>query len=75
MSSYKNTRICYLPDHVIVRDVQNVLNAEGGGETKADQAIRGRITYTAGVFMEYVEALTRVRSSGRVNLGRYPYGM
>jgi NAD(P)H-dependent FMN reductase len=75
MSSYKNTRICYIPDHVIVRDVQNVLNDEGDGETKADQAIRRRIAYTAGVLMEYVEALTRVRASERVDLGRYPYGM
>jgi hypothetical protein len=75
MGSYKNTRICYIPDHLIIRDVKNVLNAEGRGETGADEAIRKRIVYTAGVFMEYVEALTRVRASERIDLGRYPYGM
>ncbi len=29
MSSYKNSRICYIPEQIIIRDVENVLNEAG----------------------------------------------
>ena len=45
ISSYKNTRLCYIPDHVIVRNVGQMLHGDQPAE-EHDQALRGRITYS-----------------------------
>ncbi|MDZ4726354.1 MAG: NAD(P)H-dependent oxidoreductase [Leptospira sp.] len=73
-SSYKNTRIVYIPDHVIVRNVEKVLN-QPEPEHKDDERIRTRIDYTIGVFLEYVKALKLVRESGVIDLKQFPTGM
>ena len=74
MSSYKNTRICYIPDHVIVRNVGRMLQ----GPEPADQddaALRNRLQYCLQVLLEYTKALRLVRSSGRIDLKKFPYGL
>ncbi len=73
-SSYKNTRLVYIPDHVIVRYVESALNSHDP-ESKDDQRIRGRIDYSLDVFLEYVKALKMVRSSGIIDLKNFPTGM
>lgn len=70
----KNTQICYVPDHVIVRDARNVLN-DGEPASEADAWLRGRIDYSLGMLGVYAQALRTVRESGRVDLKSYPYGM
>lgn len=75
MSSYKNTRICYVPDHVIVRNVGSVLNAQSVVESPEDQYVRDRIEYALGVFNVYVSALEIVRRHPAVDLETYFYGM
>ncbi|MFN3786102.1 MAG: NADPH-dependent FMN reductase, partial [Thiothrix sp.] len=46
MSSYKNNRICYLPEHLIVRHVESVLNADASNNNPdADRYFRERIIY------------------------------
>lgn len=74
MSSYKNTRIVYLPDHVIVRHVESVLNSETP-EGKDDEYIRVRLNYTLNVLVEYAKALTTVRQSGVIDIKTYPFGL
>jgi NAD(P)H-dependent FMN reductase len=73
-SSYKNTRIVYLPDHVIIRFVEKVLNKEEP-ESKDDELIRKRIDYSLSIFIEYVRALEAVRKSGVIDLKQFPFGM
>ena len=73
-SSYKNTRLCYIPDHVIVRNVGQVLKGEQPAD-EHDDAIRNRITYSLRVLLEYAKALKLVRDSGVVDLKTFPYGM
>jgi len=73
-SSYKNTRLCYIPDHVIVRNVGQVLRGEQPAD-EHDDAIRNRITYSLRVLLEYTKALKLVRDSGVVDLKTFPYGM
>ena len=47
MSSYKNNRICYLPDHIIVRNVEKILNdATEDNDQSADGYFRERIEWT-----------------------------
>jgi len=76
MSSYKNNRICYIPEHVIVRNVESVLNddpAQNNPDT--DSYFRERITYALGILKEYALALSQVRASGAADLARFKNGM
>ncbi|ABZ95852.1 NADPH-dependent oxidoreductase [Leptospira biflexa] len=74
MSSYKNTRIVYIPDHVIVRHVETLLNADSP-ESKEDEYIRNRLTYVVNVLIEYAKAFTTIRSSGVIDIKTYPFGL
>lgn len=74
-SSYKNTRVCYIPEHVIVRDVNHVLNP-GEPASRDDVYLRGRVRYAVNLLLVYAEALTRVRDTrGAIDHERYPNGM
>lgn len=75
MSSYKNTYVCYIPDHVIVRSVAGLLNDPATPQSQDDERIRTRLRYALGVLLQYGKALQQVRTSGAVDLARYPFGM
>ena len=76
MSSYKNNRLCYIPEHVIVRNVEHVLNADDDkNNPDADRYFRERIPYALGVLREYALALTGVRESGAASLQEFRNGM
>ncbi|WP_437779848.1 NADPH-dependent FMN reductase [Sorangium sp. So ce1097] len=75
MSSYKNTYVCYIPDHVIVRSVAGLLNDPAAPQSQDDERIRARLRYAVGVLLQYGKALQQVRASGAVDLARYPFGM
>ncbi|BBL72593.1 NADPH-dependent FMN reductase [Methylogaea oryzae] len=74
MSSYKNTHLTYIPEHVIVRNVGEVLNGETA-HSEEDAAVRQRLDYGLMVLAEYSRALRQVRDSGVLDRGRFPYGM
>ena len=76
MSSYKNNRICYIPEHVIVRNVESVLNDDPAlNNPDADSYFRERIHYALGILGEYARALGAVRASGATDLSRFKNGM
>lgn len=57
MSSYKNSRICYLPEHVIIRQVEEVLNNEYTTEKAGnDFLIRKRLKYALQTLFAYTDA-------------------
>lgn len=70
----KNTQVCCIPDHVIVRQSKSVLNGPEP-ESDADAAIRERIAYSLRVFCVYAMAFGPIRRSGVIDLESYPYGM
>jgi NAD(P)H-dependent FMN reductase len=62
--SSKNCKICYMPDHLVVRHAAEVLKDDVKDDFKEDDAyMRERIDYTLNVFFEYAEALNKVRES------------
>jgi len=69
MSGYKNNRVAWLPEHVIVQHVERNLNAPDGaaGLTKEDTIVRQRFRYALRLLEEYARALRLVRSSGVVD--------
>lgn len=73
-SSYKNTRLCYLPDHVIVRNVGRMLKGDQPAD-EHDASLRARLDYALKVLLEYARALRRVRESGVIDLKAFPFGM
>lgn len=73
LSGFKNNRICFLPEHLIIHNVNNFLH-DVKEMTERDFNIRKRIHYCLEVFNEYVKALSIIRSS-TVNLKQYAYGL
>lgn len=76
MSSYKNNRICYIPEQVIIRNVESVLNEDVAQNNQdADRYFRERISYALGILREYAIALQQVRASGATSLAVFKNGM
>ncbi|MCH8519294.1 MAG: NAD(P)H-dependent oxidoreductase [Nanoarchaeota archaeon] len=74
MSSYKNTYISYLPSHIIVRNVGDVLNEEESINER-DKSIREKIWYELNIFTHYVKAYKKIRQEGEFDFKKYPFGM
>jgi hypothetical protein len=69
-------RLCYIPEQVIVRKVESVLNADDEkNNPEADRYFRERIPYALGVLKEYALALIKVHESGTVSLEVFKNGM
>lgn len=77
MSSYKNNRICYIPEHLILRNVETILNDKNDEKTnpEADNYFRERIDWTLGILIEYAKALKQVRDSGATQTDKFGNGM
>lgn len=73
-SGYKNTFISYLPSHIIVRNVGDVLNKEEPIDDR-DTSIRERIWYELSIFTHYVKAYKKIREEGEFDFKKYPFGM
>lgn len=70
----KNTQVLYIPEHLIIRDVRNVLNgAEPASE--ADTRVRTRLDYGLGLLGAYARALRGVRESGLIDRKTFGFGM
>ena len=73
-SSYKNCRLCYLPEHLIIRGVEKVLNdVEPASED--DQRIRARMDYDLDILARYAEALKPVREAIDMSIPAFANGM
>lgn len=76
MSSYKNNRICYIPEHVIVRDVESILNGDkADNDEKSDAFYRERIQWSLNILAQYAIALRQVRESGVTESSKFKTGM
>ncbi len=76
MSSYKNNHICYIPEQLIVRNVESVLNDdESKNNPQADRYFRDRIVYAGGILSAYATALRGVRDSGVTHTDVFRFGM
>jgi NAD(P)H-dependent FMN reductase len=70
-SSYKNTKVCYIPEQLIIR---NVTSAWTGASPFSDDPLAERSRFAVGMLALYADALKQVRAS-EVSLDAYPYGM
>ena len=77
MSGYKNNRVAWIPEHVIVHHVKDNLNAPDGAAdlSREDIATRARLRYALKVLAEYGKALRGVRASGVIDHQMFKSGM
>lgn len=76
MSSYKNNRICYIPEQVILRNVEGILNDNpADNDPNADGYFRERIDWSLGILLQYAIALKGVRASGATETDKFKNGM
>ena len=75
-SSYKNNRLCYLPEHLIVRNCMVVMNEDASENAEGEHSyISERSSYCMKQLIAYADALAQVRESGAADLTPYPNGM
>jgi len=76
MSSYKNNRLCYIPEQIIVRHVEKVLNENTEeNDSRSDSYYRERIPWALNILKEYASALVQVRNSGVTQSDTFGNGM
>jgi hypothetical protein len=68
----KNNYICWIPDHVIVRDVDDFLDEINTGK---ENYTSQKLEYALTILAQYAAALVQVRNSGELDYQRFPYGM
>jgi len=76
MSSYKNNRICYIPEQLIVRNVEKVLNDKAEDNSQeADSYFRERISWSLGILKAYAEAMKPMHESVQLHHDKFGNGM
>lgn len=73
-SGYKNTKICFMPDHVIIRNVESVLNTYDEIADKSDERIRIRLNHTLEMLSHYSKAFAQLRNVN-FDFNKFPNGM
>lgn len=71
-SSYKNNKICFMPDHLIIREVEDFIS---NPESEKFIRINERIKYSINMLKIYTEAFNQIRSNAEVFLPKFKYGM
>lgn len=71
---YKNTRVCYLPEHLIVRSANDFFD-EAKQESEHTVHLKERIDMTLGVLQTYCKSFENLRSSLEFDFKKFPNGM
>ena len=76
MSSYKNNRLCYIPEQLIIRHVENVFNekAEDNNE-ESDSYYKERLKWALNILQGYATALKTLRSETEIHNDKFSNGM
>jgi len=76
MSSYKNNRLCYIPENLIIRDVEKVFNENtDDNDQKANAYYKNRLNWCLDLLMGYGEALHGMRESTQIHHDDFSNGM
>lgn len=74
-SSYKNSKVIYVPDHIIVREAEKMLIGETASSPN-DDYLRKRIEYSLDMLGEYEKALKPMREGySKLAHKEFPFGM
>lgn len=71
--SFKNNKVCFIPEHLIIRNVNDILNQDIKSSEK--DYILERIDYTLPVLVEYAKAFVPIRNSQAIKTEKFGFGM
>ncbi|MEN9945865.1 MAG: hypothetical protein RLZZ293_251 [Pseudomonadota bacterium] len=76
MNSHKNTKVCYIPEQMIIKDVVNLLNSDAELNTSqfAEDTAK-RLHYTIDTLLIYAENFIAIRNNALIKQNSYPYGI
>lgn len=66
-TTYKNSRICYIPEHLIFRDVESIFNEDSDNSNDAHRYMSERTDYALDYLVLYSNSLKQVREQQPVN--------
>lgn len=72
-TGYKNNRILFIPEHVIIRRVEQFTAAESPSDTTSD-VVADRLIYGLKILTAYAEAAQHIRTSEILDFKNFPYG-
>ncbi len=76
MSSYKNNRLCYIPEQLVLRNIEKILNEDAAdNDDDADVYFRERISWALGILRGYAMALKGMRESTEIHHDKFGNGM
>lgn len=76
MSSYKNNRLCYIPEHLIVRDVEKVFNEKTeDNDARSDSYYKERLEWCLNILIGYGKALKTMRKETEIFHDKFGNGM
>ena len=76
MSSYKNNRLCYIPEHLIIRHVEKVFNEdEKDNDQKSDSYYKERLMWALTILEGYGKALKTMRDTTDIHHDKFSNGM
>lgn len=76
MSSYKNNRLCYIPEQLVLRNIEKILNEDAAdNDEDADVYFKERISWTLGILRGYAVALKSMRESTEIHNDKFGNGM
>jgi len=76
MSSYKNNRLCYIPEQLVLRNIETILNEKAeDNNSDADSYFRERISWALGILRGYAVALKSMRDTTEVHHDKFGNGM
>ena len=76
MSSYKNNRLCYIPEQLILRNVESILNEnETDNKPETNAYFKERISWTLSILKGYAEALKTMRITTEIHHDKFSNGM
>ena len=74
-SSYKNNRLCYIPDHLIVRHADDLFNDYDHPDSDDEKLLRERLQQNLAMLLSYARALQKVREESPFHYEQFPHGM
>ena len=76
MSSYKNNRLCWIPEHLIARHVKTLGNGDDAlNDASTHDPFQQRALYALKLLVAYADALGPVRAAGLIDHETFMNGM
>ena len=76
MSSYKNNRLCYIPEHLVIRNVEKVFNeSSNDNDETTDSYYKERLHWALKILQGYGKALKTMRDETEIHNDKFSNGM